>query len=187
MFLDPNSLGARRSKVRGLRGSMATIDGSAGADIITSAANSAGGETTTPDADAIRSLGDSETIAGFEALIGGSGNDTLVGGAGQDVLIGGLGNDQFLYTAVGDSSPLAADEITDFTAGQDKIDLRLIDGNVATALTYVVGAPTAAGRVGVVSLVGTAWQIQIDVNGGGVDATINITSATAPDATWLLL
>ena len=27
MFLDPNSLGARRSKVRGLRGSMATIDG----------------------------------------------------------------------------------------------------------------------------------------------------------------
>lgn len=124
---------------------------------------------------------------GADTLNGGAGADTQVGGAGQDVLIGGLGNDQFLYTAVGDSLPLAADEMTDFTAGQDKIDLRLIDGNAATPLTYVAGEPTAAGQVGVVSLVGTAWQIQIDVNGGGVGATINITSATAPNATWFLL
>ncbi|MFM6791780.1 MAG: hypothetical protein ACKPKP_03020, partial [Dolichospermum sp.] len=77
--------------------------------------------------------------AGNDSLTGGAGNDTLTGGAGNDILIsgagsdnltGGAGNDIFGYTALTDSNAgtltgenLTFDTITDFTKGQDKIDV----------------------------------------------------------------
>ncbi|MFM5887554.1 MAG: DUF4214 domain-containing protein [Dolichospermum sp.] len=67
---------------------------------------------------------------GNDTLTGGAGNDSLTGGAGSDNLTGGAGNDIFRYTALTDSNAgtltgadLTFDTITDFTKGQDKIDV----------------------------------------------------------------
>jgi len=90
--------------------------------------------------------GDDKVVArgGDDQLFGGGGNDTLVGdegndilsgGLGADVLIGGQGADTFKYTAVEESSGAVVngvqqiDDITDFTQGEDKIDLSAIDAN----------------------------------------------------------
>ncbi|MEO8243198.1 MAG: hypothetical protein ABI832_12890 [bacterium] len=88
---------------------------------------------------------------GSDTLQGGNGNDTLDGGVGSDVLNGGVGNDvliggsfgsdrmtggggadSFVFLGVDDSlATHAADVITDFLAGTDKIDLSaVIDGDL---------------------------------------------------------
>jgi Ca2+-binding RTX toxin-like protein len=59
---------------------------------------------------------------GNDVIIGSDGDDVLIGGPGDDVLIGGGGNDVFDF---GDGDDI---EIQDFTAGEDKIDLRAIAG-----------------------------------------------------------
>lgn len=68
--------------------------------------------------------------AGADKINGGAGNDVLDGGAGKDSLTGGEGSDIFRFSGALDSyrnyGPAdisAADTITDFTAGVDKIDL----------------------------------------------------------------
>jgi Ca2+-binding RTX toxin-like protein len=66
---------------------------------------------------------------GNDTLNGGTGNDILVGGTGTDVLVGGLGSDTFVFNFISDSTTVTTtrDVITDFTRGQDTIDLRNID------------------------------------------------------------
>ena len=59
---------------------------------------------------------------GRDVLDGGEGDDWLSGGAGTDTLTGGAGADTFAYHA-GDGS----DTITDFTNGEDVIDLSSLD------------------------------------------------------------
>jgi hypothetical protein len=68
--------------------------------------------------------------AGNDQLDGGNGNDVLGGGQGADILTGGAGRDVFQieYEHGG-----AHDRITDFTQGQDKIDLSSIDANLKMA------------------------------------------------------
>jgi VCBS repeat-containing protein/probable HAF family extracellular repeat protein len=61
-------------------------------------------------------------------IIGGSGNDTITGGGGFDTLTGNGGADTFRYTLASDSTQSAADTITDFAHGTDKIDLSTITG-----------------------------------------------------------
>lgn len=69
--------------------------------------------------------------SGRDTLEGGAGNDTLFGGQGGDRLTGGDGRDFFSYESVQDSLNLRGlfDTITDFQAGQDKLDLSMIDAN----------------------------------------------------------
>ena len=53
-----------------------------------------------------------------DSILGGAGNDTLTGNKGNDTLTGGAGRDVFVYK-LGDGN----DTITDYTAGQDTIQL----------------------------------------------------------------
>jgi Ca2+-binding RTX toxin-like protein len=68
---------------------------------------------------------------GAEILAGGAGNDTIFGLGGADFLNGGDGIDSFIYTSLKDSGPTKAtrDFITDFTPGDDRIDLQSLDTN----------------------------------------------------------
>jgi parallel beta-helix repeat protein len=65
--------------------------------------------------------------AGKDTVNGAGGDDVLVGGAGVDKLTGGSGADTFKFSALSDSyrtaSLSAKDNVTDFTAGTDKIDV----------------------------------------------------------------
>jgi len=83
--------------------------------------------------------------AGADRLSGGAGEDVLQDGAGRDSLTGGTGADIFVLAADGEP-----DTITDFTLGQDRIDLsawgmlrnldQLTMTGTATGLTLRFGA-----------------------------------------------
>ncbi|MBW6399718.1 M10 family metallopeptidase C-terminal domain-containing protein [Roseomonas sp. HJA6] len=130
--------------------------------------------------------------AGADTLVGGGGADTLIGGDGRDVLTGGAGADHFRFLNPADSTVAAPDRITDFVAGQDRIDLRQIDANPSQggnqAFSYVTGFDNHPGEVMVASLGGTSYQVRGDINGdGSADFAIDVTSASAPAANWFLL
>lgn len=79
-----------------------------------------------------------EGNAASNLIVGGGGNDTIISGGGKDVLTGGMGKDQFVVL----KSDIGSDWITDFTSGQDKLDLSSLaaayaDGKVTTAATTV--------------------------------------------------
>ena len=71
-------------------------------------------------------------------IIGKDGADHLEGGGGFDLLTGGAGADVFVFRGVADG----ADVITDFSVGQDKLDLSALHQDHATATwsTAQVGA-----------------------------------------------
>ena len=84
-------------------------------------------------------------LLGDDALSGGDGDDRLNGGQGSDLLSGGLGADTFVWSA-GDSG---IDRITDFTPGEDTLDLsQLLQGETSTVesltsyLSFTFGAST---------------------------------------------
>lgn len=61
--------------------------------------------------------------AGDDTIYGGDGDDFILAGAGDDTITGGAGEDTFFYMA-GDGD----DTITDFTDGEDVINLSLMRG-----------------------------------------------------------
>jgi Ca2+-binding RTX toxin-like protein len=129
---------------------------------------------------------------GADTIQGGGGNDILIGGAGRDVLTGGAGNDQFRFLSASESTVAAPDRITDFVAGQDRIDLRQIDANASQAgdqaFAYVANFGNHAGEVMVASAGGNLYQVRGDINGDGTaDFAIDVTSASDPAANWFYL
>lgn len=109
-----------------------SIDGGDARDIIRAGSGDDTVEGGTGDDVILGGTGDDsiEGEAGHDQLFGDAGNDTIDGGAGNDLiagetgddsLTGGAGNDTFVF---GSSS--GSDTITDFSVGNDLIDLRLL-------------------------------------------------------------
>ncbi len=122
-------------------------------------------------------------------LSGGDGNDTLNGNWGKDTLTGGLGADVFDFNKIKDSLVTAAkrDVITDFTHGEDKIDLFDVDANANTlknnAFSFIgraafhhVAGELKFTKVDVAGTLSYKTLIAADVNGdGAADFQIELT------------
>jgi Ca2+-binding RTX toxin-like protein len=67
--------------------------------------------------------------AGDDFINGGGGNDTLVNSHGMDTMTGGEGRDTFLFEFAGDPLNPVAARITDFTQGEDVLNLSRLDAN----------------------------------------------------------
>src|SRR5262249_16472945 len=125
--------------------------------------------------------------AGNDTLLGGVGNDRMNGGTGNDTLSGGLGGGYLLGDAGAGGFPYnpverwqatlinvanQLDQIADFTQGQDKIDLSLIDANPALAgdqaFTFIADPAHYTG-----DWTGVVWETSNPVNG---IATINVST-----------
>jgi Ca2+-binding RTX toxin-like protein len=74
--------------------------------------------------------------AGADHLIGGHGNDIISGGLGADILTGGGGADTFSYMTPAESTGAHYDTITDFTFGEDVIDLPVTVQGLDAAVTH---------------------------------------------------
>ncbi|HEX7687850.1 MAG TPA: ExeM/NucH family extracellular endonuclease [Burkholderiaceae bacterium] len=90
--------------------------------------------------------------AGRDTIVGTPGDDVITGGAGADTLTGNGGRDVFVYASMRD----AADTITDFQPGDDRLDLAQllasIGANPATALANRVVALQASGNNTIVAI-----------------------------------
>jgi VCBS repeat-containing protein len=90
--------------------------------------------------------------SGNDTAHGGAGDDILDGGTGNDVLTGGDGNDVFLFMTTAAMGTTNADAITDFTSGEDTLQVgmallpsayyKLVNGEVTAAKAFADQAGT---------------------------------------------
>lgn len=105
---------------------------------------------------------------GADTLNGGASDDTLTGGNAKDRMAGGSGKDIYDFNNVAESGPYSGsrDVITDFTRGQDKIDLSGIDANTQaagnSAFTRIIGASASFTAAGQLKLSGGVLYINTD-------------------------
>lgn len=91
--------------------------------------------------DTLLGQGGNDTLRGDEGndiLDGGTGDDRLRGDQGDDLLTGGAGRDRFIFNTQGGS-----DTVTDFTDGDDRLDLTnfaFASADAALATADQVGA-----------------------------------------------
>lgn len=111
---------------------------------------------------------------GRDTLVGTAGDDRITGGSGADVLTGGAGVDTFVYTSTRD----AADVITDFAPGTDRIDITAL----LQSIGYIGSNAIADGIVRLAnSSAGLVLQIDTDGNAGPAAARplVTLTGVTA--------
>lgn len=106
--------------------------------------------------------------AGRDTLAGTPGDDELIGGEAADTLTGGDGRDAFVYRSLRD----AADVVTDFVPGQDRVDLLAVLAQIGVAPAQALGR----GAVRVVdTAAGAAIQIDTDGSDGPLAARTLLT------------
>jgi len=156
----------------GFASTVATVvNGTSGIDIIKLGLGASTGNTIN-SGDGVDQIRGSN---GVDTINGGIGNDKIMGIGGADVLTGGTGNDQFRYFQQSDSGlGAAADRVTDFTIGGDKLSFLLIDADAVAAgdqaFNFVGTAAFANTGVGQIRYQnsGADLLVQADVNGDGV-------------------
>ena len=125
-------------------------------------------------------LNEVDGTASPDLLEGTAIGDAIAGYKGQDTLIGGDGNDRFIYTETSDG----VDIITDFTTGEDQIDLSSI---INDELGYAGTDAIADGLVIIEEYDSVGSMIQIDFDASGellpkdvvfLDGVTNINSNT---------
>jgi len=127
-------------------------------------------------------LDGSQEADGNLRLFGGKAADTLKGGALGDILHGNLGADSltgnggadtFLYHESAESTTGSVDQILDFAAGTDKIDLTKIDASTLAAGNQAfswIGSNAFSGTAGELRAFDSGnglWVVQGDTNGDG--------------------
>ena len=124
--------------------------------------------------------------AGNDTLFGEGGADAFYGGLGADTMTGGSGagrRDRYIYFNIAESGVGAGkrDIITDFVAGEDRIEISRFDADTTQgfkqAFTFVgsAGLSGTAGELGYRHLGGNTI-VQADVDGDGVaDFEIQLT------------
>ena len=128
--------------------------------------------------------------AGNDVVNGGAGADVLIGGAGYDRLTGGTGNDTFIFKTIKDlgKTDIKLDVITDFTAGEDHIQL-YFDANTKVAGTQkfnFIGTSFFTHTAGELRYKTTEGSIvlQGDTNGdGNYDFLIKVLGVTSLQST----
>ncbi|NYT64580.1 heme peroxidase [Alcaligenaceae bacterium] len=122
--------------------------------------------------------------SGDDVLNGGSGDDVLFGGSGADILTGGTGDDIFVFGG--------GDLITDFSFGEDKIDLRDL-GVTAGNFGSMVSMSTSGDDI-LLMISGKSMRVaDVDIDTMGVnsfmlaqmDANGNAVSAGPDGATYM--
>ncbi|GJE35493.1 M10 family metallopeptidase [Methylobacterium oxalidis] len=159
--LDPaggTGAGGYVSWVKGIQGgfTIANPNGAAGA-VIENAVGGAYADTINGNeaANTLTGNGGNDTLNGF------GGADRIIGGRGADVMTGGAGADTFVFAQAAESAPgsKTRDIITDFSPGEDHIDLKGLGASRwidAAQFHQVVGEL----RYG-------AGLLQADINGDG--------------------
>jgi autotransporter-associated beta strand protein len=146
-----------------------TVNGNSGADSIKIALGATGSLSGGVGTDVI--------VGGnlVDTINGGSDIDKIRGGGGADVLAGGSGADVFKYRNASDSGlGAAADNITDFVSGTDRINLTRIDTNpfLAGDQNFVFVDTVAFTNNGIAQVrwvdLGADLRVEADVNGDGV-------------------
>ena len=110
-----------------------------------------------------------------DTINGGVGADTITGGLGADSLSGGTGADTFVYTLVTQSNSSNTDSITDFTVGEDKLNVTLNYASQTTALDINATVGTARAGTALIQddLSGARGQAVYDTTGSALYINVN--------------
>lgn len=112
--------------------------------------------------------------SGSDKLGGGNGDDHLYAGTGKDRLTGNGGADHFVFSSTGEMGlGQTRDIITDFRSGTDKIDLSAF----GEGLTFI-GNVAFSGAAGEVRFDAVKGQLQVDLDGGGLDGAVELTNGS---------
>jgi len=167
------------------------IRGGSAADILQGDANG-NNLTGNAGADLLSGADGADSLSGgteADTLDGGAGADTLVGGSGADLITGGTGADIFRYGLASESSATYTDRITDFTSGEDVLDLSGVDANTLVtgdqAFTIVSAFSHVAGQL-VLTASGADTILSGDVNGDGVADMLIRFSGSVSSTGWIL-